>query len=249
MKLLLLFILFIPILVFSQEKENRLYDGYVFYKDSVVENVQILNINSNQSPYTTNRGWFQLNLNEGDTLLISHVAYKSFTKKIKMDALQADSLVIHMPEEINELDEVSIYHSPDINAVSLGIIKKEPKKLTVNERRLRTAGDFKLIHLLSLLGGSLQVDPIINKISGRTKRLKKYIKFDEERAEYFYLKEEFSSAISSNLTIEEQEVNRYIYYLIDHPTIQDLIKAKNTLKLEFYIYEFFPKYKEDYQDL
>jgi hypothetical protein len=46
-----------------------------------------------------------------------------------------------------------IINSRMINAVSERIVAKEPKKYTVAERRLRTAGDFKPIMLLGLLSG------------------------------------------------------------------------------------------------
>jgi hypothetical protein len=59
-----------------------------------------------------------------------------------------------------------------INAVSERIVAKEPKKYTVAERRLRTAGDFKPIMLLRLLGGYASY---CYKINGRTKRLKKLV--------------------------------------------------------------------------
>ena len=78
-------------------------------------------------------------------------------------------------DQVNILDEVFIASNSEFNAVSLGILKKEIKPLTPYERQLYTAGDFKPVHLLSILTGSLNVDPIINAITGRTKRLKKYI--------------------------------------------------------------------------
>jgi hypothetical protein len=40
------------------------------------------------------------------------------------------------------------------------------------QKELRTAGDFKPIMLLGLIS-SMPLDPLINKINGRTKRLKK----------------------------------------------------------------------------
>src|SRR5690554_1516251 len=70
-------------------------------------------------------------------------------------------------DQINTLDEVFIESNSELNAVSLGILKKEIKPLTPYERQLYTAGDFKPVHLLTLFkSGSIQLDPIINAISG-----------------------------------------------------------------------------------
>jgi hypothetical protein len=60
----------------------------------------------------------------------------------------------------------------NINAVSLGIIPAN-KIIYASRRKLRTAGDFKPIMLLGLMGSSMPLDPLINKINGRTKRLKR----------------------------------------------------------------------------
>lgn len=93
----------------------------------------------------------------------------------------SDTLKKSIFEQVNILEEVFIQSKSEFTALSLGIIQKEIKPPSPYERQLYTAGDFKPIHLLSLLGGSLQVDPIINAISGRTKRLKKYIQFEKGR--------------------------------------------------------------------
>jgi hypothetical protein len=52
---------------------------------------------------------------------------------------------------MNQLDEVVIRRYNNINAVSLGIIPNQ-KSYTPAERKLRTAGDFKPIMLLGLMG-------------------------------------------------------------------------------------------------
>jgi hypothetical protein len=53
---------------------------------------------------------------------------------------------------MNQLDEVVIRRYNNINAVSLGIIPANQKSYTPAERKLRTAGDFKPIMLLGLIG-------------------------------------------------------------------------------------------------
>lgn len=74
--------------------------------------------------------------------------------KDSLPLFTSDSLNPSIFTQINKLDDVYIKEKSEFNAVSLGIISKEIKPLSVNERRLYTAGDFKPIHLLSLLGGS-----------------------------------------------------------------------------------------------
>lgn len=80
-----------------------------------------------------------------------------------------------------ELQEVVVNENTAITAENLGIIPKGQKKYTQAERQLATAGDFKPIMLLGLLGGSMQLDPLINKINGRTKRLKANVEIEKEK--------------------------------------------------------------------
>lgn len=145
------------------------------------------------------------------------------------------------------MDEVFIKPKSEFNAVSLGILKKEIKPLTINERRFYTAGDFKPIHLLSLLGGSLEVDPIINAISGRTKRLKRYIQMEKKESNITFLEDHFMQYMTENLNVEEEYLSRFITYLIENEKLQDLIDRRDLGELHFLIGDEWFKFK-DFQD-
>ncbi|WP_310991979.1 hypothetical protein [Aequorivita marina] len=146
-------------------------------------------------------------------------------------------------EHVNKLDEVVVLSKSKFNAVTLGIIQKEIKPLTQNERRLYTAGDFKPIHLLSLLGGSLQVDPIINAISGRTKRLKKYIEIEKKERNIIFLEDHFTEYMQNNLNVGEAYIGRFRNYLIENEKLQELIDRKNFGELYFLIGDEWLKFK------
>ncbi|MGA9590112.1 MAG: hypothetical protein WBV11_09805 [Salegentibacter sp.] len=66
-------------------------------------------------------------------------------KFITPEELQQQPLLFEMLQKPEELEEVVLNRHSEINAVALGIIPKKIKTLTTNERRLRTAGDFKLV--------------------------------------------------------------------------------------------------------
>lgn len=132
------------------------------------------------------------------------------------------------------LDEVAITPSK-YNAVSLGIIKKELKPLSPNERRLYTAGDFKPIHLLSILGGTLAIDPIINKISGRTNRLKKYIEIEKNIKNFEYILYHYSDYMQRNLNIDEALLGQFVDYLLANEQVSYLMENKIYTELPFII--------------
>lgn len=132
------------------------------------------------------------------------------------------------------LDEVNLTPS-EYNAVSLGIIKKEIKPLSLNERRLYTAGDFKPIHLLSILGGTLAVDPIINKISGRTNRLKRYIKIEKNIKHFEYILYHYQDYMVNNLNIDEELLEQFVDYLVANEQVSNLLENKIYNELPFII--------------
>ena len=143
------------------------------------------------------------------------------------------------------LDEVKIRPNSQISAYSLGITKTPIIAPTQYERQLLTAGDFKPIHLLSLLGGSLQVDPIINAISGRTKRLKKYVKIERNIKYQEYLQENFEEYFTEKLKIDQESVGSFIIHLSEDETIQNLIQNKKFDELEFAISEKWFNFKSN----
>lgn len=170
---------------------------------------------------------------------------KKFNIQINRDSLEnkQDSLQVPESNYVNELETVHLKSKSKFNALSLGIIQKEIKPLSQYERQLYTAGDFKPIHLLSLLGGSLQIDPILNAISGRTKRLKKYIKIERKENDLLFLQEHFKEYTENDLNIGKDLTGPFFIYLVDNADIPDLIDRKEYGELHFLIAEEWIKFK------
>lgn len=165
---------------FAQEK--ILY-GKIVADGNFVEGINVVNLVNEKSTSTDSKGEFQIQAKEEDLLVFSSMNFEYKRKLISAENIATGSFSVEMIPKVNEIETVTIEDYQNINAVSLGILEKPVKQLTPAERRLYTAGDFKPIHLLSILGGSLPLDPIMNAINGRTKRLKKEIGI-EKREQY-----------------------------------------------------------------
>ena len=112
------------------------------------------------------------------------------------------------------------------------------------ERRLKTAGDFKPIHLLGLLGGSIEVDPIINAINGKTKRLKKEIALERnrKRLEEFYLfypKEKLISEIKIN----PDQMIEFTYFILEKEEFKTILENREKSKMTFYLIQQYSQFK------
>ena len=169
-----------------------------------------------------------------------------FQKRAKS---KTDTLSFLIPQNTIQLNEVKIRPNSEINAYSLGIIPKPVKTPTQYERQLLTAGDFKPIHLLGLLGGSLQVDPIINAISGRTKRLKKYVAIEKQQKYQEYLNDNFQEYFTEQLKIDSQDIGSFIIHLCEDKKVMNLIATKSFEELEFLMAEKWFDFKNNHIDI
>jgi hypothetical protein len=117
------------------------------------------------------QGAFVIDVREGDVLLFSAVNVMAREVIADKSVIAQSNMTIVMEYVNIQLNEVVIQEASRLSAESRDYSIRT-KRYTQAERHLQTAGDFKPIMLLGLLAGSF--DPVINKISGRTKRLKNW---------------------------------------------------------------------------
>ena len=172
-----IFLFFIAQFVFSQNE--KLLNGKIVVKDATPQGVHIINLMNEKETLSDSKGAFSIEAKPDDLLVFSANHLDYMRKIIETSDYYSAVLQIEMTSKINELDEVEVKNYSHLNAESLGITNGV-KTYTPAERKLKTAGDFKPIHLLGILGGSLPVDPILNAINGRTKRLKEEIKIEKK---------------------------------------------------------------------
>ncbi|GGE96944.1 carboxypeptidase-like regulatory domain-containing protein [Flavobacterium limi] len=219
--------------------------GQIFEESSFVEGVNIINNTTQVTTVSDANGAFSVVVKEGDVLVFSSVNLEPVRYRVVAEDLVSDLLRIKMATKKNELKEVVINENANITAENLGIIPKDQKKYTPAERKLATAGDFKPVHLLGLLGGSVEIDPVINKINGRTKKLK--INLEIEKKEYYieelgYLFEE--EYYIDYLKIPSEHIRGFKFYLVENQQVKMLLKEKDKAKLTLLMSELALKYNE-----
>ena len=217
--------------------------GRVSQNDSNLENVVLKNVTTEMATVTDSNGSFSVKAALGDTLLFSRIGSADLIKILNKADMESIFLEIKMKELINELPEVNIQNTPEINAVSLGIIPKEIKPLTTNERRLQTAGDFKWKNLLGILAGNLQIDPILNAINGRTKQLKRNILI-EQKLKNIAVLEGYITYLQKELNLTKKQAQRIISLAGEEESVQLVIDSKNPDRIKFYLLDTWLKYKQ-----
>ncbi|MGM8360493.1 hypothetical protein ACSV4D_01105 [Flavobacterium sp. ARAG 55.4] len=232
---------FLPLLLFflfqwsfGQSVEGKLIHGKIVANSGNIDGVTIVNIVNEKATVSDSNGEFYILAKVEDLLVFSSSNLEIHRKLIEEEDLKSEFLTIKMFDKINQLDEVVVNKHPEINAVSMGIIPKKVKHFTQMERKLYTAGDFKPIHLLGLLGGGLELDPIINAINGRTKSIKHMIEIEKKSSllnqiEYLFDEEYYTK----KLRIPKEHIKGFQYYCVEDEKNSSILKSKNKTNIEF----------------
>lgn len=238
---LLLLLFFVCQTAFSQ----TLLKGKVISDAPNLDGIHVINLSGKKNTVTEKGGFFSILAKANDTLLFSGTQIKGIQVTLKEVDFSENLFFIKLKQHVRMLEEVYIKNYPEINAVSLGIIPKGTKSYTPAQRRLRTAGDFKPIHLLGLLGGSLAVDPILNAISGRTAMLKKELEVENKEKLQAKIESLYDTAFfTETLKIPAEYVKGFEMYAIDNEKLIESIKAKNKTMTTFLLGELAEKYKQ-----
>jgi hypothetical protein len=227
---------FVVQIAVAQVSVGKWVKGQVLSNAIPVEGINVTNASNKITVVSDQYGVFSILAKEGDILNFSAVNYEDLRKYINIQEFKMSNVVVDLTPKSIELKEVIINEHSEISAENLGIIPRDQVKLTSQERKLQTAGDFKPIHLLGLLGGLLAVDPILNAINGRTKMLKKAVTV--ERDEFLMAKLEVlfeDKYYIETLKIPEEYIKGFQYYCIEDPSFVRSLKEKNKTMSMFLI--------------
>ncbi|MFM2265579.1 MAG: hypothetical protein RLZ77_999 [Bacteroidota bacterium] len=197
-----------------------------------IEKVNVLNIRSNQNTITNQKGVCVVRVKTGDVLVITAVNLETRRHEITADEFESGSAIQKMSYRITPLEEVNVNENANINETSLGIVSANQKKYTPATRKLRTAQTGLL-------------DPLLNKMSGRTRDLKKQVKVEEKEKLLLKLDGLYEEKYYTDvLKIAPEAIPGFQYYLIDDPEFAAALKAKNKTLTMFYVKRLALQYNE-----
>ncbi|RDI54739.1 peptidase associated/transthyretin-like domain-containing protein [Flavobacterium glaciei] len=243
-KTILVVLFFMCQIFYGQNDAEKLLRGSIRVDSVYTSGINVLNLVNKKSAITNSNGEFFILAKANDILVFTAVNLISHRKLIKEEDLMLDILNIKMASKATELKEVIVNKNP-INAVSQGILAKNPISYSPAERRLRTAGDFKPIMLLNLLGGTMPLDPLINKINGRTKRLKKLVVLEQKEHNIKLISKIYNQEyFTVKLGIPIDYVNGFKYFVVENENFLKVLESKNEERTSFFMVALAQEYKD-----
>lgn len=188
--------------------------------------VFVINKASGTESKTAYDGSYTIMAKPGDVLAVYNkdITVREFL--LKQESFSSEPFVVSVNYQPYQLEEVVI--DKNINAESLGLVPKNQKKFTQQEKKLYTSSYNTPLWALALglLAGAMPLDPFINAITGRTKMLKNAVATEKtiaviEKINGIYTAEE----VQNQLNVPADYVQGFIVYAAEDKTITDAFAA------------------------
>ena len=217
-------LLFILIILFSLKMYGQAERTIVFgtiKSDSIsLENIHVINKNSQKGTITNNYGEFKIPVKENDTLIFSSIQFEYIEHIVSTKELKSKTIVLKLSAKINNLDEI-IVKNHDLSGFLKNDLENTKLKNQVDEFSLNlpnagkapvTEVDFinRKINYYSK-GGSL--NKLYGWVSGEKKELKKLRTLETESVILLKIRELVTDKyLTETLNIKKEDIPAFIEY-------------------------------------
>ena len=234
----------------------------VVIADTDVENVHVINKTANKFATTNKLGEFKIMAKVNDTIVFSSVQYKLKAIVVSAINIKDQRIIVQLKEHVNALSEVLVGKvltgnlDSDINNsdaerpidfYDVGIPGYKGKPKTQNERRLYEADNGKYVSIG--LGFGLNLNKILNKISGRTKKLKERVRLESNDV----LLNKIIANLSENFFIayplDESLRTDFFYFCSDDKNFEKRCKARSDIEVFEFLAEKVIEYKNNLNEI
>ncbi|WP_411767908.1 hypothetical protein [Winogradskyella sp. A3E31] len=216
--------------------------------DDDVDGIHVLNKTALKYTITEVNGSFIIPVKMGDTLTVTGIKYITKEVIITESILDREFLEVRLEERVNQLDQVIVGKiltgnlgsdirnsdaKTDIDFYDLGIPGYTGPRMTQNEQKLYDADNGK-IAAIGILYGGVNVHKLLNKISGRTKKLKDIVALDAKNQCMLQFKDLYANALFEKESLAESLQMDYFYFCSDDPNFDKICDDNNPLEqMEF----------------
>ena len=223
---------------------------------SDVENIHVINKTSNMFATTNKLGAFNIKVKLSDTLVFSSVQYKLKSILVTPKIIIEKKMTVFLEDRVNELDEVTVgkiltgsldsdIKNSDaerpLDFYDVGIPGYTGKTKTQSERRLHEADAGKYVAIG--LGVGLNLNKILNKITGRTKKLKERVRKEHNDDLLTSIKANLSENFFITYPLDESFKTDFFYFCSEDENFEDRCRGKSDIEVFEFLAEKIVAYK------
>ncbi|PKB16064.1 hypothetical protein [Flavobacterium sp. 5] len=201
-------------LLIAQNNVEKNIIGSVVLDSTKLEGISVINCMNKMMAVTDKEGCFSIRAKEGDVLNFSGIDYKYLKRYVYRNEYHSGTMEVNMIFNSVELDEVIINKDANITAENLGIISRQQKKFTPQERKL-----------YSNSGGIMG---LYSALSGERHFLKMNV--ETEKKEMLMKKLEYlfpNKYYTKTLKIPVELIKGFQYYCVENSEFAKSLNGKN----------------------
>jgi len=245
----------------SAQEFGAKLEGQVYSIDGDVAATHVTNISLNKGTITDVSGFFTISARLNDTLVFSAVQFKRKEIVVTLDVLEEALFRIPLDASLITLDEVVVtpYNlsgdlkrdlgnfkiDPLITASTLGLPNAYVKVKTQNERKLFEADNGKFISLGNYKLDStfnpmimVNLNKILNRVTGRTQKLKKFVAIDREIALLQKVKRLYPDSVYvQDLKIPYSNIHDFMNFCEVDSSFVTIVEADDILKIWEFLFK------------
>ena len=258
-----IFTIVFMVFFFGVDAQLKTLQGIVIANDDV-EGIHVLNKSSVKYTVTDTDGSFLILAKANDTLVISGLKYELKEIKIIPKYFENFNLKIYLTEKVNTLDEVivgriltgdinsdigNVKIKEELNFYDIGIPGYTGKPKTIEERKLYDADHGKMIQFYGI-AGAVNINKLLNKISGRTKKLKAIVDLSEKDKCMRRTRDFYSKIILDKENFSDPQKAEYFYFCMDDSNFKTICERNDPSEVIPFLNEKLSAYKQnlEYKD-
>ncbi|TJY36448.1 hypothetical protein [Pontimicrobium aquaticum] len=221
-----------------------------------VENIHVINKTANKFTTTNKLGAFTIEVKLSDTLVFSSVQYSLKAVMISPKIILEKKMTVFLKDKVNELDQVTVgkiltgsldsdIKNSDaerpIDFYDVGIPGYTGKTKTQSERRLHEADAGKYVAIG--LGVGLNLNKILNGITGRTKKLKERVRKEHNEGLLTSIKSNLSENFFITYPLDESLRTDFFYFCSEDENFEKRCRGKSDIEIFEFLAEKMVTYK------
>jgi hypothetical protein len=221
-----------------------------------VENIHVINKTSNKFTTTNKLGAFSIQVKLSDTLVFSSVQYNLKEILVTPKIITEKRIAVFLVDNVNELGEVVVGkvltgsldsdiknfdEERPINFYDVGIPGYKGKPKTQSERRLYEADAGK--YVVIGLGVGLNLNKILNKVTGRTKKLKERVRKEHNNVLLEKIKANLTEDFFIIYPLDESLRTDFFYFCSEDENFEKRCKDKSGIEVFEFLAEKMSAYK------